>query len=214
MKKHNIFITFEGGEGAGKSTVSKVVKNKLEKKGQVVYLTREPGGKDLPFAEDIRKIIMKHGDIDPITELLLFNASRREHVAKKITKHLEMGELVISDRFQDSTIVYQGMVKGIDIQSILSANYIAVGEYSPKYVFIFDLDPIIGLKRILDNERETNRFDNEGLNFHKEVREGYLTLAKNDINKYVVLDATKNPDELADKIIDVIENGINNIDDI
>ncbi len=206
MKKLNIFISFEGGEGTGKSTVSKIVKEKLENKGQKVYLTREPGGKDLLFAEDVRKIIMKHSDIDPITEILLFNASRREHVVKKINKHLNSGKLVISDRFEDSTIVYQGMVKGIDLEKIVMANNIAVDNNSPKYVFIFDLDPKIGLKRISDNNRETNRFDKEGIDFHSKVRESYLTLARNNPNKYIILDATRNPEEIADKIITIIGN--------
>lgn len=212
MKKHNIFITFEGGEGTGKSTVAKMVKARLEEEGQPVFLTREPGGRGFAFAEDIRKIIMNHGDIDPITELLLFNASRREHVTKKIVPQLEKGNLVISDRFSDSTIVYQGIAKGVDKDVILEANNIAVQNNGPSLVFIFDLDPITGMKRISDNNRETNRFDDEGTEFHNKIRDGYLELASTNTDKYIVVDASQTPDEVTEFIINKIkeyENKIN-----
>ena len=211
MKKHNIFITFEGGEGTGKTTTAQLVKSKLETKGVEVFLTREPGGQGLALAEDIREIIMKHGDIDPITELLLFNASRREHVSKKIAPNLEKGKLVISDRFIDSTIVYQGIARGIDKNTILEANKIAIQETIPNLVFIFDLDPEIGIKRIIDNEVEINRFDNEGLEFHKKIRKGYKDLLKIDPKKYLLIDSTKSVDEISDYIIDKIEHYGDNI---
>lgn len=207
MKKPNKFITFEGVEGAGKTTVSNLVKEKLETQGFQVFLTREPGGKDVKFAEDIRKVIMDHEDIDPITELFLFNASRREHTIKKIRKHLEKGELVISDRFVDSTIVYQGIDNLINKETILSINNIAVGETKPDFVFILDLDPIVGIKRISTNKRETNRFDNKNIEFHKKIRKGYQKLAEDDPEKYIILDANLSPGELSDMVIEVLKNG-------
>ena len=201
MKKYNMFIALEGGEGTGKSTIAKLVKNKLESIGEDVFLTREPGGRGLAFAEDIRNIIMKHGDIDPTTELLLFNAARREHMVKKIIPALKYGKVVISDRFSDSTIVYQGIVKGVDEKTILLANNISVQNNGPAIVFIFDLDPKTGLRRIIDNERETNRFDNEGLKFHSKIRDGYKKLYKSNKDKYILIDATQSPDVIANFII-------------
>lgn len=203
--KFNLFITFEGGEGTGKSTISKLVKEKLALEGVGVFLTREPGGKGVPFAEDIRKVIMDHGDIDLVTELLLFEASRREHIIKKIVPALNEGKLVISDRFEDSTIVYQGIVKGVDIETVRSANEIARGEYSPSLVFIFDLDPAIGLERISDGDRDTNRFDHEGIEFHNKIRQGYATLATTDEKKYIIVDAAKSPDEVSNFIINKLK---------
>jgi len=206
VKKHkNIFITFEGGEGAGKSTVAKIVKKKLEQNGQPVFLTREPGGTNLKFSEDVRKIIMKHEDIDPITELLLFEAARREHITKKIIPNLKKGNLVISDRFADSTIVYQGIVKKIGEKIATCANDIAVGDNYPDLVFIFDIDPKIGFARIKNNKRQTNRFDNEGLEFHKKIRESYLKISNKNKDKYKLLDATKKPEIIADEIVEIIK---------
>ena len=204
-KKLNLFITFEGGEGTGKSSAAKIIKAKLTQEGFDVFLTREPGGKGLPFAEDIRKIIMNHGNIDLVTELLLFEASRREHITKKIIPALKEGKLVISDRFEDSTVVYQGIVKGIDIDTIKSANKIATGNNSPSLVFIFDLDPEEGIARINIGNRETNRFDEEGMNFHRKIREGYHTLAESDKNKYIIVDASKPIEEVAEFIISKIK---------
>lgn len=205
MKKYKgIFITFEGGEGTGKSTVSHLVKTSLEKKDINVFLTREPGGNGLSIAEDIRKLIMKHGDIDPITELLLFNASRREHITKKINPEIKKGNVVISDRFTDSSIIYQGIIKKIPSKQIEIANKIATQEKEPDYVFVFDLEPEIGLKRILQNNRKTNRFDNESLETHKKIRKAYLELAKSDKNKYILIDATKKAEDIANSIVKFI----------
>lgn len=206
MKKHNIFITFEGGEGTGKTTAAELVQRKLEAEGLPVFLTREPGGAGLAIAEDIRGIIMKHGDVDPVTELLLFEASRREHIVKTIVPNLNEGKLVISDRFQDSTIVYQGIARGIDKDVIFKANKIAVDTYQPELVFIFDLDPELGLKRIIDNQRTRNRFDNESLEFFHKIRDGYLALAETNPEKYIIVDASKTAEEISDYIIDVLKN--------
>ena len=205
MKKHKgIFIAFEGGEGVGKSTVAKMVEEKLISLNKKVFLTREPGGTELKFAEEIREIIMKHKDIDPITELLLFNAARREHLIKKIIPNLEKGKIVISDRFSDSTLVYQGKVKGVSIKTFTKANDISVGENAPTLVFIFDLDPKIGMERILQKNRKTNRFDTEGIEFHKKVREAYLKLYQSDMRKYILIDASRTPEETTEIIIEKI----------
>ncbi len=207
MKKLNLFITFEGGEGTGKSTTASALGDRLELDGYKVQVTREPGGQGLSIAEDIRGIIMNHGEIHPITELLLFNASRREHVDKVIKPRLDDGFIVISDRFSDSTTVYQGIVKNVDKETIIKANEIAMQDTVPDYVFIFDLDPMIGRKRILSNHsREINRFDNEGLAFHEKIRNGYLELQKTDPSKYILIDASKSTDEIVEQIYNVIIN--------
>lgn len=204
MKKHNIFITIEGGEGSGKSTVANLVAKRLSSEGQEVFLTREPGGVELPFSESIRDIIMSFPDIDPITELFLFNASRREHMVKKILPALKEGKLVISDRFTDSTIVYQGFCKGVPRSYIDASNDITIQNEIPKLVFIFDIDPIISQNRITLNNRDTNRFDWEDKEFHKKVREGYRELAKEN-DRYILVDATKSPEEITELIIKKIK---------
>lgn len=201
---NNIFISFEGGEGTGKSTAALLVKKKLETKGISVFLTKEPGSDELKFAEDIKKIIMQNNDIDPITELLLFNASRREHIVKKIIPALEKGQYVISDRFSDSTLIYQGIAKGVDKNTIISANNIATQNLEPSLVFVFDLDPKIGLERIEKNRRETNRFDKENLSFHSKIRKGYKELYKSNKKKYILVKACKTPEEISDFILEKI----------
>ncbi len=205
MKKHKLFITFEGGEGTGKSTTAQHLAEKLKENGHKPYITREPGGQGLSISEDIRNIIMDNEDISPITELLLFNASRREHVDKIINPKLEEGYIVISDRFIDSTLIYQGVAKNVDPESIKIINKIAIQETEPNIVFVFDLDPAIGRERIEANNRETNRFDKEGIEFHNKIREAYLDLCKTNPNKYIVLDASKPTEELVEIIYNKIK---------
>ncbi len=205
MKKLKLFITLEGGEGTGKSTTASALRDKLEKSGYSAHVTREPGGQGLAIAEDIRKIIMNHGEINAITELLLFNASRSEHVDKVIKPRLNEGNIVISDRFADSTVVYQGIAKNINAETIKAANAIAIQETNPDIVFIFDLDPELGRKRIYDNNRETNRFDDEGLAFHQRVREAYVELYESDKDRYVLVDASKTTDEIVEFIFNKIK---------
>ncbi len=206
MKRHKNFFTIEGVEGAGKSTISKLVKAKLESLDKEVFLTREPGGKGLAFAEDIREIIMKHGDIDSITELLLFNASRREHMVKKIIPNLKENKIVISDRFTDSTLVYQGIVKGISEDIIISANKIATQNIQPSLTFILDIDPKIGIERIINNERNTNRFDNESLEFHNKIREGYKKLLNQNKERYILINSNQKKEVIVDEIVNKILN--------
>lgn len=211
MKKHKgIFITFEGGEGVGKSTVSKLVEKKLLSLKKEVFLTREPGGTGLEFSEEIREIIMKYKDIDPITELLLFNASRREHLVKKIIPNLNEGKIVISDRFSDSTFVYQGKVKGVNIDSFIKADEITVLDNGPSLVFIFDLDPKVGMERISNDNRKTNRFDAEALDFHLKVRSAYLEMYNSNKNKYVLIDASQPLEKITDLIVERILNNYEN----
>lgn len=203
MKEYKgLFVTFEGGEGAGKTTASLLVKKILENNNMPTLVTREPGGTDLKFAEDIRKTIMKYSDIDPMTELLLFESSRREHLIKKVLPNLESGKIVISDRFIDSTVVYQGIAKGIPLEDIQIINEIVIDKNYPDITFIFDVDPEIGLGRIKKNNRGMNKFDKYNFEFHNKIRQGYWNLKDNDKNnrKFILLDASRDINTIAEEI--------------
>ena len=202
MKKFNYFITFEGPEGSGKSTIAKMVKEYFENKGIDVLLTREPGGND--FAEEIRNVIMANADIDPMTELLLFESARREHLDKKIIPAISNRKLVISDRFMDSSTVYQGIVKGLGREKVEKLNEITVGEYKPSLTILFDLEPKVGLERINANNRETNKFDKYGLDFHISVRNAYKSIAEND-ERFKIVDASQDIDNVFKQTIKIIE---------
>lgn len=171
------FITFEGGEGAGKTTVLKKVKEDLEQRGIEVLATREPGG--IKIAENIRSVILDKANtmMDERTEALLYAAARRQHLIEKVIPALERGAVVLCDRFIDSSLAYQGYARGIDIQDILTINKFAIEHVMPQLTLYFDLCPEIGLARVKsDDSREINRLDLEKMEFHKRVREGYLKL--------------------------------------
>ncbi|NOQ50373.1 MAG: dTMP kinase [Mycoplasmataceae bacterium] len=205
MAKNNNFISFEGGEGTGKSTAAKLIVKKLnEKLNNRVFLTREPGGNGLPLAESVRTLIMENHQIDPMTEVLLYQASRSEHVRKIIQPKLNEGKIVISDRYTDSSLVYQGFAKNIPLKTINQLNKISTNNLKPFLTFIFDLDPEIGLSRIKNNGRETNRFDHEKLEFHLKVRQMYLKLARQNSKRYIIIDSSKNIDQVVENIYKII----------
>ncbi len=190
-----MFITFEGGEGAGKSTAIKKIVEKLEEEGHQIVLTREPGG--TPISEEIRRIILdkKNIDMDKRTEALLYAASRRQHIVQKIIPSLKEGKIVLCDRFLDSSLAYQGYAREIGVDAVLKMNLFATEGLEPDLTFFFDLDPELGLKRIAANaSREVNRLDVEKLSFHKAVREGFLCLAKRFSHRFIVIDASKDPE--------------------
>lgn len=209
MKKYNIFITFEGGDGAGKSTVANLVSKKLQELSIKTLITREPGGKDLRFSEDIRKIIMNNPKIDLLTELLLFQASRKEHISKVIAPALDNGYLVISDRYIDSSTVYQGAVKGIPIKVVDKINNLVVQKFIPDLTIIFDIDPKLSLKRINNTSRKKNRFDHQTLNFHIKVRKEFLKLAKKNKKRCVIIDASKPLNQVVNDVLNLIVDKIN-----
>ncbi len=201
MKKHNIFITFEGGEGSGKTTVIKKVQEKLEKLSIRTLVTREPGGNHLEFQKEIRRIIMENKDLDLMTELLLFSADRREHITKVIKPALANGDMVISDRYADSTTVYQGVVKGLSKSIVGTVNKIVTADAIPHLTFIFDIDPEVAQERMTKNQRKRNRFDDENLDFHHKVRKAFLDLAKKDPVRYKVIDASKPVEEVYKQVM-------------
>lgn len=203
------FITFEGGEGSGKSTVMKDVATRLTKEGYKLVLTREPGG--TPIAEEIRNVILDKANtkMDPRTEALLYAASRRQHLVEKIWPALERGEIVLCDRYLDSSLAYQGGARGLGVDEVLSINMFATeGEY-PDLTLLFDLEPEEGLKRIEKNKgREVNRLDLEKLEFHKKVRDNFHALAKKYSTRYVIIDASKPLNEVEDEVYKIIKETI------
>ena len=196
----NRFITFEGGEGCGKSTVLKAIKERLESEGVSVVLTREPGG--TPISEQIRNVILDTGNtaMDGRTEALLYAASRRQHLVEKIWPALQEGKTVLCDRYLDSSLAYQGGARGLGIDEVLSINLFATEGTYPDLTLLFDLEPEQGLARIAANQnREVNRLDLEKLDFHHQVRNNFLALAKRYPDRYVIIDASQ---PLADVIED------------
>lgn len=202
-----MFVTIEGPEGSGKSSVTKEVVKLLEQEGYEVVLTREPGG--TPIAEQIRNVILdkENTKMDGMTEALLYAASRRQHLVEKVWPLSKGGKIIISDRFLDSSLAYQGGARGLGIDKILALNQFATDGYYPELTLLFDLDPRIGLARIAANKgREVNRLDLEKIDFHDSVRNTFLELAKRFSDRYVVLDASKPFEEVVKDAYNAIKN--------
>lgn len=170
-----LFISFEGGEGSGKSSVINDVKEKLEVDGYKVVITREPGGVNV--SEQIRNVILAvDNKMSKETEALLYAASRTEHLYAKVIPLIEDGYIVLSDRYIDSSLAYQGYARGIGIEKVLEINMFA-REYLPKVTYFFDVRPEVGLARIKGREK-IDRLDLETLDFHQKVYEGYKEVCK------------------------------------
>lgn len=186
-----MFITLEGPEGSGKTSVMKEVIARLRQEGFVIEETREPGG--TPIAEQIRQVILnkENTKLDPRSEALLLAASRRQNLVEKIWPALKAGKIVICDRFIDSSLAYQGGARGLGIEPVLNINLFATESSYPQLTLLFDIPPELGLKRIAANaNREINRLDLEQLPFHQKVRDTYLTLSKRFKDRYVIIDAS------------------------
>ncbi|MGT2771719.1 dTMP kinase [Streptococcus marimammalium] len=201
-------ISFEGPDGAGKTTVLESLLPVLQKKftGQVI-MTREPGGVEI--AEKIRHIILdvKHTSMDSKTELLLYAAARRQHLVEKILPELVKGNLVLIDRFIDSSVAYQGYGRGISISDVDWLNHYATDGIKPDLTFLFDLSSEAGLGRIQKNHnREVNRLDLEKLDMHKRVRQGYLSIAKQEPNRFKVIDASQALENVIKETQAILEN--------
>ncbi len=202
----SLFITFEGGEGSGKSTALRTVADRLEKEGIPFIISREPGG--TPIAEQIRNVILDKGNtaMDPRTEALLYAASRRQHLVEKVWPALKEGKLVLCDRYLDSSLAYQGGARNLGIDAVLNVNLFATEGTYPDLTLLFDIDPKLGLERIAANKgREVNRLDLEKLSFHEGVRNTFHELAKRYPERYVVIDASKNQDEVAEDVYKAIK---------
>jgi dTMP kinase len=171
-----LFITFEGGEGSGKSTVIQHIKQHLLNKQLDVFVTREPGGSGI--GEEIRQTLLKHENtnMDPLTESYLFAAARRQHLMEVIVPQLNADVVVLCDRYVDSSIVYQGYARGIGVEKVAAINKVVIEDYIPQLTFFIDVAPDIALARI-QSGRDQNRLDVEHAEFHQKVYEGYMLLA-------------------------------------
>ena len=205
MKKGK-FITFEGGEGSGKSTQIDVLLAKLKNEGIDVLKTREPGGTNV--GEKIRELLVSGGrnDLTPLSELFLNSSSRKEHIEKLIKPSLDTGKWVLCDRFTDSTLVYQGYAHGLDLEVIRNLNKLTVGEYIPDLTFILDLSPEIGLKRAKKRNNNENRYEQMDISFHYKIRESFLKIANTDEKKYKIINANLNKNEISEDIFKIVVN--------
>lgn len=200
-------ISFEGPEGAGKSSVLEAVLPLLEEKGIPFITTREPGGVDI--AEKIRQVILDpdHTRMDAKTELLLYIASRRQHLVERVLPALAAGKIVLMDRFIDSSVAYQGYGRGLSVEDIEWLNQFATDGLKPDLTLYFDLDVEEGLARIAKNrEREVNRLDLEGLELHQKVRQGYLALSEKEPERIVKIDASQSFEAVFADVLAVLEN--------
>ncbi|MDP5873217.1 dTMP kinase [Streptococcus mutans] len=202
-----IFISFEGPDGAGKTTVLEAILPQLKKLiAKEVITTREPGG--VAIAESIRDLILdvNHTNMDDKTELLLYIAARRQHLIERILPELKKGNLVLVDRFIDSSVAYQGYGRGLDADAVTWLNNFATDGLQPDLTLYFDVDSQIGLTRIEKNkEREVNRLDLEQLDMHCRVRSGYLKLAQENPDRIVTIDAARPLEEVITDALFIIK---------
>jgi dTMP kinase len=199
------FITLEGVEGSGKSTIINFIKDSLETSGKKVVVTREPGGIDI--AEQIRSVILdrKNTKMEGRTEALLYAAARRQHLVEKVIPSLNEGNIVLCDRFIDSSLAYQGYARGLGIKEVYSINKFAIENLMPDLTLYLDLDPQIGLNRIAKNKgREINRLDLEEINFHVKVQEGYEEVLKMFPERMVRIDANQEIEKVLADITKVL----------
>lgn len=191
------FLSFEGPEGSGKSTQIKRLAAALHACGREVVLSREPGG--TPFGDEIRRLLLDHssGNLQPATELALMLAQRSEHLARVIVPGLERGAVVLTDRYLDSSLAYQGHGRGFDPDMIRNTHLQLLGPCLPDLTVLFDIDPQLGLERARHGGRRTHdRLEAEALAFHEKVRAGYLGMAKAEPERFLVLSADGTPDQI------------------
>lgn len=210
MGKKGLFVTFEGVEGCGKSTQVKRLGRRLRGCGVPLLVTREPGGGRIGSA--IRKILLdsRNSGISPLTELLLYEADRAQHMAEVIRPALAGGIWVLCDRFMDATEAYQGVARGLSLPFIREMNRVATGGVKPDLTFLLDLPAEIGLARarrrnVASNAGTQDRFEREELSFHERVREGYLRIARREKKRFVVIQAHAGETEVATSIYGHVE---------
>ncbi|MGR9047991.1 dTMP kinase [Halobacillus faecis] len=185
-----LFVTFEGGDGAGKSSILREIGKELREQGYSVLETREPGG--IRIAEKIREVILdpSHTEMDGRTEALLYAAARRQHLVEKVIPALNEGKIVLCDRFVDSSLAYQGVARELGLDEVFKINEFAIDDHMPDLTLLFDIKPERGLERIAANQgREKNRLDLEHIDFHEKVYDAYQRLAVQDKDRIKVIDA-------------------------
>jgi len=215
-----LFITFEGCEGSGKSTHAEKIYQCLIKKGFPVLLTHEPGGTKI--SDKIRELLLTNDDskilnnLVPNAELMLYLASRSQHVEELIIPSLKKGKIILCDRFSDATVAYQGYGRGLDIEMLKTMNSFISYNIKPDYTILLDIDAKLGIDRSRRMDKtyassgELDRMESQGLRFHRHVRQGYLEIAKDDPDRIHVFDSSKNIKETYDQIeeflLKIIEN--------
>ena len=205
MTDRGLFITFEGTDGAGKTTQIQRLKADLRQTGYDVCLTREPGG--TPISEQIRDMLLNpdHSEMTATTELLLYAASRAQHVSEVIKPALEAGKVVISSRFADAMVVYQGYGRGLDLERINHLNRIATDGVTPDVTFVLDLPVEIGLQRVQNSRGGLDRLEREKIEFHRRLREGYQILAKQEPQRLKIIDSQVNSEQVYAQIQAIIQ---------
>jgi dTMP kinase len=196
-----LLITLEGSEGCGKSTQAGDLAERLRAEGHPVTLTREPGG--TPLGERLREVLLdpqgRGASLDPLAEYLLFAAARAAITAEVIKPALERGDIVVCDRYGDSSLAYQGYGRGVNVDRIRAVNELATAGLRPDLTVLLDLPPETGLAR--QRGEPSDRFQQEELDFHRRVREGYLALARDEPDRWLVLDGTLPPSEIGELIL-------------
>ena len=205
MPNRGLFITFEGTDGAGKTTQIERLTADLRETGYDVCLTREPGG--TPISEQIRDMLLnpEHNEMAATTELLLYAASRAQHVSEVIKPALAAGKVVISSRFADATVVYQGYGRGLDLDRIHHLNRIATDGVTPDVTFVLDLPVEIGLQRVQNSRGGLDRLEREKIEFHRRLREGYQIIAKQEPERLKIIDAQVSPEQVYTQIQEAIQ---------
>ncbi len=207
MEQKGIFITFEGPDGSGKTTVSTAVYQRLKDEGYDVIYTREPGGIDI--AEQIRSVILdpKNTAMDSRTEALLYAASRRQHLVEKIIPALRENKIVICDRFVDSSLVYQGIARQIGVEEVYRINQFAISDYMPEMTVYLDISAEKGLAR-LQNREFKDRLDQEELSFHKMVEEGYHSIIARFPERFRLVDASQEKEQVIEDAYQIVKQQI------
>lgn len=202
-----LFITFEGGEGSGKTTQIALLSKALEQAGLPLIRTREPGG--TPLAEKIRPLLVEAQQMEEewshLSETLLFFAARAQHWQYRIQPALCRGEWVLCDRFMDSTFVYQGIARGVGLEKVREMHRNVLGDdITPDITFLLDLDVEVGLKRAVSRQDNETRFESLEIDFHRRLREGFHKLASEEAERFVCIDATQPVDVMHNHIFEVI----------
>lgn len=204
-----MFISFEGIDGSGKSTAMEKLKKYIKSKYDLndFIFTREPGGYNLPECEQIRNIILdkNNKDLIPVSEMLLYLASRKIHVEKLIKPSIQKNKIVISDRFLDSSIAYQGGGRELGLEFVENLNLDVLKNFKPNFTFYFKIDYKTSLERMNKNKIELDRLENESKDFYKKVIESYNYLSQRDKERYIIIDATKSSDEVFEELIKEFE---------